>query len=130
VIKPNKPFGMDIFAKRLKVRAAELGISNAQAARLCGLDERRYANYAANDREPDLATLAKIARTLQVSTDHLLGLTEAVPTDDRGRLLDRLAVSASSLTDDQLGMIVTQVEALAIPRPKKTGKKSPPISGE
>lgn len=129
MVKPNRTFGMEIFAKKLKARAEQLGISNAQAARLCGLDERRYANYANNEREPDLATLAKIARTLQVSTDYLLGLSETEPTSDKRRLLDRLAVAAASLTEDQLQMIVTQVEALAIPRPKKTGKKSTRILG-
>lgn len=113
---------MDIFAKKLKERAAQLGISNAQAARLCGLDERRYANYINNAREPDLATLAKIARTLKVSTDHLMGLTVAPPTDERGQLLDRLSVSGSSLSDDQLRMFVTQVEALTIRRPRRAEK--------
>ena len=115
---------MDIFAKRLKERAAELGISNAQAARLCDLDERRYANYANDQREPDLMTLAKIARVLNTSTDHLLGLTDPLPQTERARLLDRLNVAAASLTDEELRTIVTQTEALAIPRPMKTGKKS------
>src|SRR5690606_11426561 len=36
---------MDIFANRLRERAAQLGISNAEAARRSGLDERRYAHY-------------------------------------------------------------------------------------
>jgi transcriptional regulator with XRE-family HTH domain len=120
---------MDIFAKRLKERAADLGISNAQAARLCELDERRYANYANDQREPDLMTLAKIARVLNTSADHLLGLTDPPPQTARARLLDRLNVAAASLTDEELRTIVTQTEALAIPRPKKTGKKIPPISG-
>lgn len=115
---------MDIFAKRLKERAADLGISNAQAARLCELDERRYANYANNQREPDLKTLTNIARVLSISADHLLGLTDPQPLTERARLLDRLNVAAASLTDEELRTIVTQTEALAIPRPMKTGKKS------
>lgn len=115
---------MDIFAQRLKERAADLGISNAQAARLCELDERRYANYANDQREPDLMTLAKIARVLSTSTDHLLGLTDPQPQTERARLLDRLNVAAASLSDEELRTIVTQTEALAIPRPAKTGKKS------
>jgi transcriptional regulator with XRE-family HTH domain len=55
---------MDTFAKRLRERAEQLGISNAEAARRAGLDERRYAHYASGRREPDLATLVKIADTL------------------------------------------------------------------
>ena len=120
---------MEIFAKRLKERAADLGISNAQAARLCELDERRYANYTNDQREPDLMTPAKIARVLNTSADHLLGLKDPPPQTERERLLDRLNVAAASLTDEELRTIVTQTEALTIPRPKKTGKKIPPISG-
>jgi transcriptional regulator with XRE-family HTH domain len=116
---------MDIFAKKLKERAAQLGISNAEAARLCGLDERRYANYANDQREPDLATLVKIARTLGTSADYLLGLSDAAPADERGRLVERLTVAAAGLPDDQLATVVTQVEALAMPRQKKPGKKTP-----
>ena len=119
---------MKIFAKRLKERASQLGISNSQAARLCDLDERRYSNYANDQREPDLMTLAKIARVLDTSGDHLLGLTDDKPTDRRSLLLERLTVSATSLPEDQLETVVMQTEALAIPRPKKPGKKSPPIS--
>jgi transcriptional regulator with XRE-family HTH domain len=120
---------MDIFSKKLKERAAQLGISNAEAARLCGLDERRYANYANDQREPDLATLAKIVRVLNTSADHLLGLTDPPQQTERARLLDRLTVAAASLSDEELRTIVTQTEALAIPRPKKSGRKIPPISG-
>jgi transcriptional regulator with XRE-family HTH domain len=120
---------MDIFAKKLKERAAQLGVSNTQAARLCGLDERRYANYANDQREPDLMTLAKIVRVLNTSADHLLGLSDPPPLTERERMLDRLMVAAASLTDEQLRTVVTQTEALAIPRPKKTGRRVPPISG-
>lgn len=120
---------MKVFAKRLKERAAQLGISNAQAARLCDLDERRYANYANDQREPDLMTLAKITRVLNTSADYLLGLTDEEPEDPRTLLLQRLTVCAATLPDDQLETVVTQTEALAIPRPNKPGKKSPPISG-
>ncbi|WP_312890263.1 helix-turn-helix domain-containing protein [Rhizobium laguerreae] len=45
---------MDILSKRLRERAEQLGISNAEAARRVGLDERRYAHYVAGRREPDL----------------------------------------------------------------------------
>ncbi|QYZ68541.1 helix-turn-helix domain-containing protein [Neotabrizicola shimadae] len=116
---------MDIFAKNLKARAAQLGISNAEAARLCGLDERRYANYANDQREPDLVTLVKIARVLNISADELLGMADPRPQTERTQLLDRLNVAAAALTDHELRTIVTQTEALAIPRPKKTGKQVP-----
>ncbi len=63
---------MDIFAKRLRERAKQLGISNAEAARRIGLDERRYAHYASGRREPDLATLVNIAEILGTNPNWLL----------------------------------------------------------
>lgn len=118
---------MDIFAKNLKNRAAELKISNAEAARRCELEERRYANYINNSREPDLATLAKIGTRLSVSVDWLLGLTEKRPTTDEDMLIERLAFAARSLPKDKLEMIVTQVEALTPNRPRPVGRK---VKGE
>lgn len=114
---------MELFARRLKERAAALGISNAQAARLCGLDERRYANYANNQREPDLATLAKIAKVLGVSVDYLLGAADPERVDQRQLLMQRLSVAAGGLSSGQLAMIVTQVEAVTFPRPSSVGRK-------
>ena len=120
---------MDEFARRLRERAAELGISNAEVARRCGLGERQYGYYIAGMRQPNLQALVKIARVLNNSVDDLLGLTDSQPQTERTRLLDRLNVAATSLTDGELRTIVTQTEALAIPRPKNTVKKSPPGSG-
>ena len=48
-------------------------------AKLCGPDERRYANYANDHGEPDLATLVKIAQTRGTSEDYLLDLTDQKP---------------------------------------------------
>ena len=65
---------MEQFTNNLRGRVHELGLSFAEVARRCGLPERRFANYAAGAREPDLATLVKIAETLATTPDALLGL--------------------------------------------------------
>ena len=64
---------MDAFADNLKRRAHELGISNAEVARRAGLSERRYGNYVSGRREPDLATLVRVAKVLETTPDALLG---------------------------------------------------------
>lgn len=104
---------MEMFAKRLKERAAQLGISDRQAARLCGLDERRYAHYAGGRREPDLQTLVDIARALSVSPNWLLGVdSEGKKATKRSALLDRLGSAAQALTDEELRIVTVQTEAL------------------
>ena len=51
---------MRIFAQRIRERARELGLSDAEVARRAGLSERRYGYYATGEREPNLATLVRI----------------------------------------------------------------------
>ncbi|WP_332713829.1 helix-turn-helix domain-containing protein [Pelagibacterium mangrovi] len=103
---------MDIFATNLRKRAKQLGISNAEAARRCGLSERRYAHYVQGIREPNLATLVKIARFLGTTPNHLLGIDDFLPLDERAQLLDKLTTAAQALPKTQLAIVLTQVEAL------------------
>ena len=104
---------MDIFAKRLKERAAQLGISDRQAARQCGLEERRYAHYAGNRREPDLDTLVRIAAGLGTTPNWLLGLdAEGKRPGKRAAQLDRLLTAARQVTDEELRVLAVSAEAL------------------
>jgi transcriptional regulator with XRE-family HTH domain len=105
---------MDVFAKKLKERAEHMGISNAEAARVVGLDERRYAHYASGRREPDLATLVKIAKALTITPNWLLGLgVEGASQTRKSDLLDRLSSAGQGLPDADLKSLVVQAEALA-----------------
>ncbi|WP_406648823.1 helix-turn-helix domain-containing protein [Rhizobium acaciae] len=64
---------METLSSNLKRRAEQLGITNAEVARRAGLSDRRYGNYITGRREPDLATLVRIASVFNVSIDELLG---------------------------------------------------------
>lgn len=104
---------MDVFAQRLKERAQQLGISDRQAARLCGLEERRYAHYAGGRREPDLETLVRIASSLSTTPNWLLGLdAEGKRPTKRSAMLDRLTAAAAHMTDEELRVSTVQAEAL------------------
>ena len=105
---------METIAKKLRERAKQLGISNAQAARRIGLEERRYAHYVSGRREPDLATLVRIARALQTTPNALLGVAiDGQPETNRSTLLDRLLHAAQALADRELEICVVQAEAVA-----------------
>lgn len=109
---------MDIFASKLKERAAELGISNAEAARRSGLSERRYAHYVSGVREPDLATLVRIAHTLGTTPDILLGVAERPPGDLRHAMIDRASTTMMTLPNEVLELITIQIEALGLAKGK------------
>ena len=104
---------MDQFALRLRQRAKELGISHAEAARRSGLSERRYAHYVSGIREPDLATLVRIANALETTPDSLLSAASKKAEQSRRSLLrDRLNSAAKVLGERDLEIAVAQTEAL------------------
>lgn len=100
---------MDVFSKNLKNRADDLGISNAEAARRSGLSERRYAHYVSGGREPDLATLVRIAEALGVTPNQLLGLDDIPPASTRDNLLQRVHSAAQGVSDGALEVVAVQV---------------------
>ena len=105
---------MEIFAQRLRERAAQLGISDRQAARQCGLDERRFAHYAGGRREPDLTTLVLIARSLGTTPNWLLGVdAEGKKATKRSSMLDRLAAAAREMGEEELRITTIQAEAVS-----------------
>jgi transcriptional regulator with XRE-family HTH domain len=105
---------MDTFAKRLQERAKQLGISNAEAARRAGLDERRYAHYASGRREPDLGTLVKIAETLGTTPNWLLGVTIPGSEDPQfAALIDRFSNAANGMSMNEIEICIIQAEAVA-----------------
>lgn len=103
---------MEPFASNLRKRAEELGISNAEAARRAGLSERRYGNYISGRREPDLATLVRIASVLESSPDRLLSFGSN-GEGKKSTAQDRIAAAAKALTPDDLDRVAIMVDALA-----------------
>ncbi len=103
---------MESFALNLRKRAEELGISNAEAARRAGLGERRYGNYIAGRREPDLATLVRIATVLETTPDELLGFGRT--ERDANRIVrDRLAAACNAMPQGDLELLAVAAEAIA-----------------
>lgn len=96
---------MEGFGERLRARARDLGLTDAEVARRVGLSENRYGNYVRNAREPDLATLVRISLALATTPNRLLGLESedrdllAVP-----RRLERLMAAAEGLDDAALAL--------------------------
>jgi transcriptional regulator with XRE-family HTH domain len=104
---------MEIFVQRLQERARELGLSQVDVARLAGLNERRFNHYARGRRQPDLATLVRIASTLKTTPNWLLGVESVTATGPRQRLEAKLNTTCQTLDDFRLGLAVTLVTALA-----------------
>ena len=92
--------GMDTgIGSRLRARAEELQLTDAEVARRVGLAQSRYAHYVSGTRSPDYQTLARICRILKTSPDHLLGFTTDVAEhpSEQSLLRDRAAAALSEM---------------------------------
>lgn len=66
-----------MLSDRLKeVRKASHNMTQSDVAKKLGVAKTTYASYEQGRRDPDLATLRKIASLFNVSVDYLLGNTQ------------------------------------------------------
>jgi transcriptional regulator with XRE-family HTH domain len=103
---------MDLFAKRLRERARQLELKDAEVARRAGLSERRYGHYVRGVREPDLATLTRICAALDLTPNDLLLEKPPHRPSPHDRWLSRLASAARKLDTENLKLAVRQIEVL------------------
>lgn len=70
------------------VKDRENEMNQSELAKLCGMSLSRFHNYVAGTRIPDLDTLMRMAKSLGVTTDYLLGFSSAPP--DYAGIIQRL----------------------------------------
>lgn len=112
---------MELFAKRLRDRARQLELSDAEVARRAGLAERRYGHYVRGAREPDFGTLLRICEVLDTTPNDLLLTDKASRPPVHDRWLSRLVAAGRRLQTDDVKLAVRQVEAILEHRGKLQG---------
>ena len=65
---------------KLKEIREEAGMSKRQAAEQLGIPYNTYGFYERGDREPNIATLVKLADFFNCSVDHLIGRSKPFPS--------------------------------------------------
>lgn len=73
---------------------------------------RRYGNYVSGRREPDLATLVRIAQVLQTTPDSLLSFENGSQPDEP-IARQRIRAAAEVLSSEELETVAVMIEALA-----------------
>jgi transcriptional regulator with XRE-family HTH domain len=117
---------VQVFAQRIRERARDLGLSDAEVARRAGLSERRYGYYATGEREPNLATLVRICEVLAATPNDLL-LPEGKPPAQSGRqrLLARIIAVTDMLSLAELELAACLIECVSERRPKRRQRGIP-----
>lgn len=103
---------MEPLATRLRERARELELSDAEVGRRAGLSERRYGNYVRGTREPDLATVLRICSVLDITPNDLLVTNRPTAQPERERWLSRLVAAGRNLSVEDLKLAVDLVAAI------------------
>lgn len=70
----------DNFNENLKDARERKGLSQKDVAEKIGVAKSTYSLYESGNREPNVQTIKKIADTLNVSADNLLGINEDIQT--------------------------------------------------
>lgn len=105
---------MEQVGPRLRSRARELQLSDAEVARRAGLTSTRYGHYVSGYREPDLATLVRICRVLGLRPDDLLGYDSFSQTPDGlQERRQRVAAFAEVMNAETLDLAIPVMQALA-----------------
>lgn len=129
--KRTKSETTQIFASRLhklveeqRAHAVARGskLSDGKIADNCGINRPAFNKYLHNDSEIGVNSLVKIARYFNVSTDYLLGLTNASPAD----LSERELCEATGLNEKALDGLCS----IMLRTPTSTLSGNPDIFGE
>lgn len=67
---------MQIFSTRLRELRKSAGLTQQQLAEQLNIRQQSYTRYESGVGEPNLETVALIAKIFDVSCDYLLGLSE------------------------------------------------------
>lgn len=105
---------MEGLGEKLRTRARELGLSDAEVARRLGLSQSRYANYVVDKREPDFRTFIRICRVLGTTPDVLLGFgVQAEASSENERLWQEIHAAMLSMDTKALRTLAEVATALA-----------------
>ena len=91
----------------LKNARQKKGLKQKELADLLDLSSKTISNYEAGARDPDIKTLIKMARILEVTIDYLVGLEEKTLVE---QIRDRIA----ELNRDELAdLLADYIEVIA-----------------
>lgn len=118
-----------MFKERLVKLRTDKGLSQYDLAKALGLSRGQLSNYELGTRQPDNATLIKIANFFDVSTDYLLGRTDIPNATSDFKKNKKISEEFIKLLKDQNGSLpysaITRVLKIFSPTDKSKTKILP-----
>lgn len=110
----------------LKKARLDAGYSVEDVAAHLGITQQAYYNYESGKREPDRATIVKLAKLFDVSSDYLLGISdEKKPSAEASTEDVKVALFGGDgdVTDEMWDEVTSFVEFIKQKHKKDQGKK-------
>jgi transcriptional regulator with XRE-family HTH domain len=105
---------MDGLGRRIRAAAQERGLTDAEAARRCGLSQSRFSKYILDMNEPGLRTLLQICNALGTTPDKLLLAEKSDQEDQRARDLRYANWCLDMLDDQSLSLAVRMLKGATV----------------
>lgn len=106
------------FRERLKSTRELRELTQAELARLAGLPSTTVSHFENGSRKPSFDNLKRLTKALAVSTDYLMGVTDA---PDGTAAATRIARHLANATEAEISMLETVAKSLADKREPKDG---------
>nr|DAP48641.1 MAG TPA: Repressor protein CI [Caudoviricetes sp.] len=115
------------FAEILRKERVNLGLNQVEFAKIFNVTKQTVSNWENGNRNPDSATLSKIADYFEVSVDYLLGRTDERNTNKEKSKLDPSIKTIAAhrlgyiedLDDDAIDKINEYIEFIRMQQKKK-----------
>lgn len=104
-----EPETENVFGQRLRAARNERGLEQQQLAEKAGLPASSISHFEKGARKPSFDNLRNLAKTLDVTTDYLLG---RVDTMDRVEGAQRLHRHLGSLSDSEVNTVEGFIQML------------------
>jgi transcriptional regulator with XRE-family HTH domain len=88
------------FSERLKNLRKKVGLTQVDIAGKLGISQQAYASWERGVKKPTQENLVKIAQTLNVSVDYLVGNSEG-KTDELDNIELLFRMNSKGLTDEE-----------------------------
>lgn len=95
---------------RIRIARTIKGLSQTELSAMLGIRQNTLSSWETERTEPDLASLRKMAKILEVSTDYLVGTTNAPPQSSSGMLIPVLGDVAAGIPIEAITDIVDYEE--------------------
>jgi transcriptional regulator with XRE-family HTH domain len=107
----------NIFAERLRAVREMRELSQSELAEQADLQASAISHFENGRRSPSFANLKALADALKVTTDYLIGRTDAMNVSNAVAL--KLLRHAEKMSDEDLDTITRMAEMMAKKQPKK-----------